>query len=152
MTSGDYEFEDLYLDALLEMADHDVPPVFHIWWSANAMFPQKSMGERLSLSERVLRQLLDEGLVDLIPSGEDAEAPIPPGEWNDILRQYFTWVPHPENGVTMFFRITRLGRERRREMANDGYSLWRQLDGTKRPTHPGLLRPAPIRREWAPNR
>jgi hypothetical protein len=85
MTGGDYEFEHLYLDALLEMADHDVPPVFHIWWSANGMFPDKSMSERLSLSERVMRKLLDEGLVDLVRSGEDA---IPPGEWNDIPRQF----------------------------------------------------------------
>jgi hypothetical protein len=133
MTGTDYEFEDLYLDALLEMADHDVPPVFHIWWSANGMFPHKSMSERLSLSERVMRTLLDEGLVDLVRSGEDDEAPIPRGEWNDILRQYFTWVLHPENGVTMFFRITTLGRERCREVANDGYSFWRQLDVARRP-------------------
>ena len=61
VSGDDYEFEDLYLDALLKLADHDWPPVFHIWWGANGMFPHKSLSERLSLSERVIRRLLDEG-------------------------------------------------------------------------------------------
>jgi hypothetical protein len=131
VTSDGSEFEDLYVDALLEMADHDVPAVFHVWWSANAMFPHKPLSERLCLSEGVIRTLLDEGLVDLVHS-ED-ESPVPPGQWNDILRHYFTWVPHPEEGVTMFFRITSLGRERCREMESKGYSFFRQLDGLRRP-------------------
>jgi hypothetical protein len=29
MTGTDCEFKDLHLDALFEMADQDVPPVFH---------------------------------------------------------------------------------------------------------------------------
>lgn len=128
VTSTDPEFEDLYLDALLEMADHDVPPVFHIWWSANAMFPHKPISERLSLSEGVIRKLLGEGLVDLVRSEHEA-APVLPGEWDDVLRRYFTWVPHPEEGVKMFFRITSLGRERCQEMASRGYSFSRHLDG-----------------------
>jgi hypothetical protein len=151
MTSADSEFEDLYLDALLEMADHDEPPVFHIWWSANAMFPHKPISERLSLSEGVIRKLLDEGLVDLIRSRNDG-SPVPPGEWNDVLRRYFTWVPHPDEGVTMLFRITNLGRERCGEMASQGYSFSRQLDGFPGSSAKESLRLAPVRRlhRWAP--
>lgn len=142
MTNSEPEFEDLYLDALLEMADHDVPPVFHILWAANGMFPQKALSERLSLAEGVIRKLLEEGLVDLIRSEEDV-APVLPGQWNDILRRYFTWVPHPENGVTMLFRITSLGRERCREMASQGHSFFRQLDGLPRTPSQEPTDPAP---------
>lgn len=126
MTGRDYEFEDLYLDALLENVENDIPPVFHIWWTANSVFPHKPLSERLSLAERVVRRLLDEGLVDLVRSPKD-ESPIAQGKWNDILRRYLTWVA-PE-AVSMYLRITDLGRERVRDMSRDGYSAWRHLDG-----------------------
>jgi DNA-binding MarR family transcriptional regulator len=91
------------------------------------MFPHRSLSDRLALSEQVIKRLLEEGLVELVRSPEDA-SPIPPGEWSDTLRRYFTWAPHPDDGVTIFFRITSLGRERSREMSTSGYSFWRQLD------------------------
>ena len=37
-----------------------------------------------------------------------------------------------DDGVTMYLRITDLGRQRVRDLWNEGYSAWPRLDGDSR--------------------
>ena len=99
----DPRVHSLIRKALMD-ANDDIPAVLHIWWAANSTYPELPLSERLALSEQVIRQILDDGLVVLIRrrridnEGEE----VPPEQWDSLLKRWDTWVA-PE-GVTLHYK------------------------------------------------
>jgi hypothetical protein len=61
----DPRVHSLIREALMD-ANDDMPAVLHIWWAANTLYPELLLSERSALSEQVIHQILDDGLVVLI--------------------------------------------------------------------------------------
>ena len=84
-------------------ANDDIPPVFHIWWQANTLYPELAASERLRLAEKAIRQILDEELVVLIRDPTKMGEVVPPDDYDAVLRRWDTWSA-PDNGVVMYYR------------------------------------------------
>src|SRR5580704_9097031 len=79
----------LVREALMD-ANDDIPPVLHIWWQANTLYPDLAASERLGLAEEALRQILDDELVVLIRNRAyptNMGEVVPPDECDSVLRR-----------------------------------------------------------------
>ncbi len=104
MVVPDPRVHALVREAIIDVSG-DIPPVFHIWWRANSLYPDVAASERLALAEQTIRQLLNDGLVVLIRNRTmDYEGDeVPPDEYDSVLRQWDTWCAPPEEGVVLYF-------------------------------------------------
>lgn len=71
---ADRSFEE-FKAAILFTANEDLTGVYVAWWSANTWYPSWPLSERLHYAERAVRELADEGLIDLFR-----------GTWDDAKR------------------------------------------------------------------
>jgi len=71
-TFGEYKRE------LLNDSTADARGVYEAWWYANKVFPHRPLSERLGMAERAIRELLAEGLIQLISDVTNPEACVIP--------------------------------------------------------------------------
>jgi hypothetical protein len=87
-------------------ANDDIPPVLHIWWRANALYPALAASARLRLAEVAIRQILDDELVVLIRNRAyptNMGEVVPRDEYDSVLRRWDTWSA-PDEGVVLYYR------------------------------------------------
>jgi len=63
-------------------------------WQVDAWYPLRSLGERLTMADRAVRELLDRGLVSLRfqeDNGDLSPVDIPRSEWDDVLSRTSSW-------------------------------------------------------------
>ena len=107
------EFAEFKWETLAEISE-DIQGVHEILWTANAWYPRASASERLAMAERVVRELLAEGLANLVRDGfSSAPTPIPREEHDSVLRAWVTWsLPRGHGDATAaFVAITDAGEE-----------------------------------------
>jgi hypothetical protein len=87
-------------------ANDDIPPVLHVWWRANTLYPELPASERLALAEQAMHQVLNDGLIVLIRNrtyphnmGEE----VPPDEYDSVLKRWDTWCT-PDEGVALYYK------------------------------------------------
>ena len=89
----------------------DDPPLIHVWWNANGLFPTLPLSERLALAERVVSLLLSEGRVGLVraswPDGPATNSDLLEAEECEAaLREYTAWVPEQDGPVYYLVEAT----------------------------------------------
>ena len=104
-------FEDFKLTVVSD-ASEDWLGVYEVWWQANGWYPGRPVGERLTLAENAVLDLLSEGLVEMYrgESWEGEKSVVPADERDAVLRAWETWtVP---DGPRAFLSATAAGKAR----------------------------------------
>ena len=65
---------------LLNDSSTDTFGVYEAWWYANSIFPHRPLSERLAMAERAIRELLAEGLVQLVSDQSNPKDTVIPRE------------------------------------------------------------------------
>jgi hypothetical protein len=103
------EFAEFKWEMLAETSA-DVQGVEEVLLAANSWYPHLLASERLANAERVVRELLAEGLVTLVRDGFGPDpAPIARDEHDAVLRAWNTW--SVADGRQAFIAITDAGEQ-----------------------------------------
>lgn len=87
---------------VLQLAHEDLMGLWEAWWRANAMYPEAAVSERLAYTERVISDLVADGLIDLYRGDSNNNSLIPIAELDAVLRDPVSWHPYPNMPVVLF--------------------------------------------------
>ena len=83
--------------------------VYEAWWTANSWYPNRTLGERLTIAERAVRELLAGGLITLVRNPMDgADDTVPRDQHDEVLHSWDSWVIGTE-GIKVGYAITDAG-------------------------------------------
>jgi hypothetical protein len=103
MESSDRTFGEFKRELLAD-ATTDTFGVYEAWWTANTWYPDRPLSERLAMSERAIRELLDAGLIILVRDQSDpTHTQILAEEYDEILLAVTTWVVFPDAPKAYFW-------------------------------------------------
>jgi hypothetical protein len=77
---------------LVQDARADPVGVYEAWWSANTLWPERPLSERLRLAQDAVASALDDGLIVIeVGSPNDGSTPVDDAEGRRLLNEWATW-------------------------------------------------------------
>jgi hypothetical protein len=104
-------FED-FKDEVLALSLRGAPSLEELWRLAIRRYPDRSLSDRLGLTERAVKALLHDELVELRAGGGPADPRVPAGDVERVLCAWETWIAGTDPPVSL--RATERGERARR--------------------------------------